>query len=314
MTINLAAKILFRGLTAVVLCQSICPAHVLAYGEDIKSYRDISLSPVVKLGASTSSMRPDAEEIADLFNVRPLADQIRQARDAHVSPLPRSIEQARLICLYRLYIASEETRKAVASIDFELAKSNQSLGALSAKRDAARNMLTTLNFAQGGSLGIIKQSLSFPGGAKVAARQEIAMSSFGTSIALSLVNLLLPSIWSRKIDSSPNSLAKVFYDSSRPDDATNSYLWKFLNSPIPGSPNGETRKAILLKHLDTISRVDPLDEKTHKRLAAMPDPGREYDENIKILNQRITLLHDLETHLEEFDASLFEFHQAITLN
>jgi hypothetical protein len=280
----------------------------------VKSYRDISLSPVVKLGVTSSSMRPDAEEMANLFNVHALADQIRQARDSHVSPLPRSIEQARLICLYRLYIASEETRKAVASIDFELSKSNQALGALTAKRDAARNMLTTLNFAQGGSAGIVKQSLSFKGGAKVAARQEIAMSSFGTSIALSIANLLLPSIWSRKIDSAPNSLATVFYESSRPADASNSYLWKFLNSPIPGSSDGETRKTILLKHLDTISAVDAQDEKTHKRLAAMPDPGREYDENIKILNKRINLLHDLETLFEEFDAALFEFHQAITIN
>ncbi len=292
-----------------------CTAAVFSYGEDVKSYRDISLSPpTVKLGVKSSGMRPDAEEVADLLNVRGLAEKIRSARDLHESPMPRAVEQARLICLYRLFIASEETRKAVAVIDFELAKSNQNLGALSAKRDAARNMITTLNFAQGGSAGIVKNSLSFIGGAKLPVRQEIAMSSFGTSIGLSILNLLLPSVWGRQIDSAPNSLAQVFTDSVRPDDANRSYLWKFLNSPVPGSSDLQTRRQILLKHLETISQVDPQDSKTINKIAALPDPGRELDENIKVLNKRINLLYDLETHIEEFDAALFEFHQAITLN
>jgi hypothetical protein len=218
-----------------------------------------------------------------------------------------------MICLLRLYLVSQEVRKAVALIDNELSTSNTALDSLSAQRYMASNLLNTTNFMQGGSAGTVKQSLSFIGGAPVSARQEIAMASFGTSIALSLTNLLLPRIWSRKVDTPPNSLSQVFDDKSKPDDASKSYLWKFLNSPVPG--NGPLpRRTILLKHWESLAGIDPTDVDIHRRLGALPEEGTVEHENIRILNKRISLLHDLKTHIEEFDGSLFEFHQAITMN
>jgi hypothetical protein len=293
-------------------------AYAFGEGESFKSYRDIKITPEILVTSAAPSadgiMRADAEEIADLLHVRSLATTIRSAKASNVSPLPRSVQQARLLCLYKIMIASEEVRKTVAIIDFEIAITNSNLGALVAKRNGFSNSVNIANFMQGGTLGTIKQSLGFPGGAPMPPRQEIAMVSFGTSIALSLVNLLSSGAWHRPMDSKPNSLAFIFEGARQPSDANQSYLWKFLNLKIPGSNYNMTRRELLVKHFEAISGVNASDDITVKRVTSVPSPDKQLNESIRILGQRIDLLHDLKSHVEEFDGSLYEFHHAIEIN
>jgi hypothetical protein len=316
----------------VLLVLIVCaPLRAFAFGEDFKSYRDIKITPEIFAKAQTSGatdgvLRADADEIADLLHVRPLVAVIRTAKAANTSStsstsgasstlvLSKSVQQARMLCLYKIMIASQETRKTIAIIDYEIANTNVSLSSLNAKRQAFSNTLNTSNFMQGGTAGVVKQSLSFPGGATAAPRQEIAMASFGTSIALALINLLSAGAWHRPIDSKPNTLAFVFDGARQPSDANQSYLWKFLSTKIPGSSSDLTRRALLVKHFQAIAGVNPADEIRVKRITATPPPDKELNESIRILNQRIDLLHDLKTHVEEFDGSLYEFHRAIQMN
>ncbi len=292
-------------------------AHAFGEGDSFKSYRDIKITPEISINAAGPTdgiMRADADEIADLLHVRSLATTIRSAKSSNVAPLPRNIQQARLLCLYKVMIASEEVRKTVGNIDYEIANTNSDLGALVAKRNAFSNSLNTANFMQGGTAGTVKQSLGFPGGSTPAPRQEIAMASFGTSIALSLINLLSQKGWHRPMDSKPNSLAYVYDGARKPSDANESYLWKFLNTRIPGSPSPLTRREILVKHFAAVSSVNPSDDITVKRVTAIPSPDKQLNESIKILSKRIDLLHDLKSHVEEFDGSLYEFHHAIEID
>ena len=303
----------------LILSSISLPVRAYAFGEgdSFKSYRDIKITPEVSINAAAPTegiMRADADEIADLLRVRSLATTIRSAKSANASPLPRNIQQARLLCLYRIMIATEEVRKTVGIIDYEIANTNSNLGALVAKRNAFSNTLNTANFMQGGTAGTVKQSLGFPGGSTIAPRQEIAMASFGTSIALALINLLSQKAWHRPMDSKPNSLAYVYDGARQPMDANESYLWKFLNTRIPGSPSPLTRREILVKHFAAVSRVDPSDDITVKRVTAIPSPEKQLNESIKILSKRIDLLHDLKSHVEEFDGSLYEFHRAIEID
>jgi hypothetical protein len=292
-------------------------AYAFGEGDSFKSYRDIKITPEIIMNASPSAdgiMRADADEIADLLHVRSLATTIRSAKVSNVAPLPRNIQQARLMCMYKVMIASEEVRKTIGIIDYEIANTNSNLGALVAKRNQFSNSLNTANFMQGGTAGTVKQSLSFPGGATIAPRQEIAMASFGTSIALSLINLLSQKAWHRPMDSKPNSLAYVYDGARQPADANESYLWKFLNLKIPGSSSPLTRREILVKHFAAVSRIDPSDDKMVKRVTAIPSPEKQLNESIAVLSKRIDLLHDLKSHVEEFDGSLYEFHRAIEID
>lgn len=305
-------------LTALFFCLLVnvyCSVPVLATGAG--SYRDIKMAPDRDTAAEArGELRTDAQEASRLLRVEAMVEKLRAAKQAGISDstqLPRTIQQARLLCLLKIFIAMEEVRNVIAVINRELSVSYTALDSLTTKRDMAMNMLNTTIFMQAGILGCISQGVNFKYGQPITSK-TIATVNFSNITGLSTLGLLVPSIWSRRIDSPPNFLAHVFNESYRPGDAEKSYLWKFMSSPIPGSSDGLTRREILIRHWHDFAGLDSQQEGQVKRLAAMPAADERLRESIRLLSQRITLLHDLKTHLEEFDGSLFELHNAITMN
>lgn len=286
---------------------------------DTKNFRDIKMTPSRDMQSeSQGELRADARELMDLLNIRTLVSALRKSKESGTdsTQLSRTIQHARMLCLWKIFIASQEVRKVEAMIDFDLARSNEALDSLTAKRDMTRNMINTFNFLQSGTLGTIKNATSFPGPIQTtnAARQEMAMTFFGTSIALATTNLLMPSLWRHSVDPPPNILVHVFDQNSKPNDADQSYLWKFMNSPIPGSDGTLTRRQILIKHWESFAGLDSKDELRLKKLSGSSSESEELSASIKVTAQRIALLQDLKTHFEEFDIALYELHKVITFN
>jgi hypothetical protein len=310
-------NLLFFRLAILFTCLLVsfyCPAPGLATGAG--SYRDIKMAPNRdRVAESRGELRTDAQEASRILRVEPLVEKLKATKEAGITAtqLPRPIQQARLLCLVKIFIAMEEVRKVVGVINRELSVSYTALDSLTTKRDMAMNMLNTTIFMQAGVLGCISQGVNFKYGQPITSK-TVATVNFSNITGLSAVGLLVPSIWSRRIDSPPNFLAHIFNESYRPGDAEKSYLWRFMSSPIPGSTDGLTRREVLIKHWEDFAALDSKQERQVKRLAAMPAGEERLSESIRILSQRITLLHDLKTHLEEFDGSLFELHNAITMN
>lgn len=75
-----------------------------------------------------------------------------------------------------------------------------------------------------------------------------------------------------------------------------------------------TRRQILIKHWEAFEKLNSKDERRLKKLAAAPSYSERLNESIRIVSQRMDLLHGLRTHIEEFDTELYELHQAITLD
>lgn len=291
-----------------------------ACGAEESVFRDIKMTPDRNpVSEASGALRADASEIADLLNISPIVDRLRALKQipaTEATHRTRAVETMRLMCLWKLFIASQEVRKVVAQIDYDLAISNASLDELTAKKYSLINNLNQVNFMQQGILGIVKNSISFPGKAfNPVVAQELAITYFGTGTAISTANFfIVPHLFRKRIDGKPNMLAHIFDANYRPDDAQQSYLWKFFSSPIPGSTNGLTRRQILIKHWEAFAGLRSESEKNVSALAAMNDGEKVYYENIRVLNQRIDLLQDMKSHIEEFDASLFEVHKAITMN
>ena len=166
---------------------------------------------------------------------------------------------------------------------------------------------------QYGILGTINKSINLKYG-QPKPSVEIQTTMFGIGTAIPTAGLFLPLIYKRDIDSPPNTLAYIFHSSFAPADADKSYLWKFINSPIPGSTYNLTRREILIRHWEDFAHVNTHDVNRIRRLAETPDASENLTENIRILGQRISLLQDLKTHIEEFDASLYELHNAIAID
>lgn len=301
---------------------SLCSAFLFASGawaDEQKPFRDIKMAPDRDLASEArGELRIDAREVADLLEIAPMVERLRALQKSPASDTHRSraVQTMRLLCLWKIFIAAEEVRKVVAQIDYDLAVSNQGLDELSARKNSITNNINSVNFMQGGILGIIKNCISLPGrynNPHIA--QEIAIVNFSNGIALSMTNMfIVPRLINRKVDAKANMLAHIFSPTYRPADAQQSYLWKFFNAPIPRSQNGLTRREILIKHWEAFDGLRSSDEKNLTLLSALNPSEKVLHENMRVVNQRIDLLQDMKTHIEEFDASLFELHKAITLD
>ena len=119
--------------STVSLCSStILTAPVLANGAG--SFRDIKLGAERdKVAEAHGELRAEAEEVALLLKIKPFVEKLRAAKASSSSDSVQSsrpIEQARLLCLWKIFIALEEVRKVVAVINIEIAQSNESFNSL----------------------------------------------------------------------------------------------------------------------------------------------------------------------------------------
>jgi hypothetical protein len=123
--------------------------------------------------------------------------------------------------------------------------------------------------------------------------------------------LLSPYVIKSDLLPPPDALSNIANVSYQPGDANRSYLWQFLEAKLPGSDL--KRRQALVRHWQDFAGLSSKEEGRFRMPSSSPEV-----ENLTVAiintNRRITLLHDLQTHIEEFDGSLFELHQAITLN
>jgi hypothetical protein len=285
-----------------------------AFADEAKTFRDIRMTPPRDAQAELrGALRVDAQEAADVLKISPLVEKIRAEKQRGVTDpdsLPRPLQQARLICLWKIWEAQQEVRRAAGVIDYDLSDSYTNLDTLTWKRQQTINVITALNFMQGGVLGTLKQSMGLQHDIPQQPRQEIAMTSFGTGTAMALVTLLIPGLFCRRIEEHPNSLSHVLDPSYAPPDASNSFVWQFLDSELPGT--GLTRRQVLVNHWRDFAGLQITNALQVRKVGAAPDSDEKLTESIRILQLRMNILHDFKTHVEEFDGCLYELHHAIT--
>lgn len=299
----------FRVVIALTLCfLSIEPA-ALAKGRS--EFVDIKLTPdVTPSQVPAGAIRADAKEVAQLLEIEDYVVQIQEAKRTG-APMTRDLTNKKMICLWRIMTAAEEVRKMSGRIDRELSFTNIALDELISRRNGVSNALNTLNFAQGGTTGILKQSFVLNHWFNTS--QLFLLVGAGVGTTLAGINLVHPYLWSRRVENNPNILAHFLDPKYQASDANVSYLWKFFNSSVPGSSNNLTRRQVVIKHWEAYTGLNTADENNWRKLAAHPKNTDELiRENIKVLFQRVDLLHDLQTHIEEIDGSLFELHKVIS--
>lgn len=282
---------------------------------ETKIFRDITMTaPRDPASETRGELRTDAQEVVDVLKIGPMVERLRQEKrrgNLDSARLSKPVEQMRLLCLWRILVASQEVRKAVAAIDYDLADSSSTLDRLNAKQMMTIDMINTFNFMQGGTLGTIKQAMALHGVGN-APRQEVGITAFGTRTVLSVVNLLVPGFFNNRINSEPNALSHFLNTSYSPSDSNQSYLWKFLNTPLPGTQL--TRRQILVRHWADFAHLDIGSAITVRRVSSDKETDENLYENLRVIKQRLNLLHDLKTHIEEFDGCLYEIHQSITFD
>jgi hypothetical protein len=276
------------------------------------TYLDIKLTPDSTAHAlDNGPLRADALEAAELLRVRPLVEKLRTNRAEHSGvQLPPELLKAKYLCLLRILSAREEVRKVVMAIKKDLAFSYESLEALTTRNNTAQSINNSMNFMQAGVIGSVKQGLLIEHVPNVPG--YLLTTTFATGTGLSALNLLFPYATRNKIDRPPNSLHHFLDLTYNPPDADKNFLWRFFNSPVPGSKDTLTRREILIRHFDEFQGLNIRDKARLKRLTNWSDKDETLYERAGLVMQRVNLLYDLRSHVEEFDTSLYELHKSIT--
>ncbi len=211
----------------------------------------------------------------------------------------------------RLLAACLEVRRAADLLDRELASEYDARASMIQDRDQAIALNNRINFTQFGVLageladgyyGTSRQK-SAP---LVANILEIVAGS--TTFAMSCLALLQIRGLSRPVPSKPNFLGQFLGLDVPGDKKFSPLIWTYLNSVAPGSRDGLTRRQEQIAYWKRVKVLTyNLDNPEHLRqLAACPLSRRRRSESIKLISNRISMLHDLQARVELLDGELLE--------
>lgn len=281
---------------------------LLALVQQIAPYSPGRIDPQAdNAGLAALGSDPSRIESARLLNIQ---SEVAQLVSLNKSNAPYDINRQRLevTVLERVLAGALEVRVAVAEIDAELNyASDVVLSSLIARRRKALQLNYEANFIQAGTLGSIAGLLYLKGQPK--AGNEMFIISGGIGTGLSTLALRLMRGGTRKIDTNPNTLADVFDFRQRGEYRFSPLISNYLNSCAPDSQSKSTRREKLLQYWKQhkVTTVNLNKPQTLENLAAMPDA---LPDTIKIVTNRISMLHKLEAQVESFDPELLSLMRA----
>ncbi len=210
--------------------------------------------------------------------------------------------------LEKILTGALEVRAAVDQVDNEINyASDVVLSELLAKQGQKLQLNYEANFIQAGTFGSIAGLLYLKGFSK--GGNEMFVISGGIGTCLSTLALRLMKGGHRAIDTEPNSLADVFGLQQQGEYRFSPFIASFLNSASPDTKNGITRRQELEQYWKEkkVTTVKLGDKKTRDNLAAMPSAQAD---TIKIVTNRIVMLHRLLAELELLDPELLDLLHA----
>ena len=210
--------------------------------------------------------------------------------------------------LSKILSGALEVREAADQVDAEINyASDVVLSELLAKRGKLLQRNYEANFIQAGTFGSVAGLLYLKHFSKVG--NEMFVISGGIGTGLSLLALRLMRGGRRSIDTNANSLADVFNLPIDDEYRFSPLMTTYLNSPAPDTASRASRREVLIQYWQEqkISSVKLTNKKTLEGLAG--EPSAKYD-TIKIVTNRISMLHSLLAHIESLDPELLDLLHA----
>lgn len=259
-----------------------------------------------KLDTSGSQYTPGSIEVARLLKIESFVEELSRLKRSGADPA-RTCE-LELFVLEKSLEGALEVQVASDKVDEDLYYNyHVILSNLLQTRAKWLQYNYDANFLQSGILGIVAGRLylsrkSFQGD------QKFVISGSNGVALTTLAMLQMHGFW-RKVDTGPNSLGEILNLHPADEFRFSPFVSSILNSVPPGSTDGRTRRE-LLNEMWKQSHVTNLNLNSAKNLRAVASmPSHKYD-TIKIVKNRITLLHSLKKDLESFQAQVLELLQS----
>jgi len=256
--------------------------------------------------AAARSLSSDAREAAQLLGILPKVEKLIALKPTNNSGSLNDEQMAlKIDVMDKVLGASLEVRMVAGRVDRELAWSYSGLNMLQAKRQKKLNLLTNLNFMQGGTLGVLSGPMFLHGLPKTGTTLLLIGSSVG--LGLSTIALSQQRSGTKKVDGGTTVLADVFQMElpSSPAHQTE-VINGYMNAVPPNATDGKTRNQKLVegwkrgKYLRTDSEINL------QKLSAYVPAGKDYRENIHLLQNRIRMLYDTQYTVEMLHAELLD--------
>lgn len=264
--------------------------------------------------ARGQNLTPGAREAANLLGILPKVERLIQLNRSRPEGQQMSDEELSLKVdvLDRVMGGSLEVRMVSGRIDREVAWAFSNQGALQAKRQKILNGLFTLNFMQGGILGVLSGPAFLHGEHKTGTELLLLGSSIG--LALSIVSFAEARSGSRKMDTETTVLADV-YGLNTPEPLHKTQIvTKYMRSVPPASTDSKTRSQALMEGWQKRHKLRSVEERNLRKMAGLQGPEDRFRENIGLLSARIRMLFDTQYTIEELDSDLLDILRATDIN
>lgn len=240
-------------------------------------------------------------EVAALLNLNSQLEELKVLRRDNINNVRR--DELELQILESSLEAAMEVQVAADRVDEELNYNYHIvLAQLLQSRGKALQMIYDANFIQSGILGIIAGKSYLSKNSITGDTMFVISGGIGTGLT-TLATLTNHGFW-RKVDTGPTGLAQVMDLHPAEPYRFSPFISCFLNDIPPGITDGMTRAEYLNKKWaeHKVSAVNINKQKNREKLANMP---HKYD-TIKIVSNRIKLLHSLKKELEAFHIEVLE--------
>lgn len=193
-----------------------------------------------------------------------------------------------------------EIRSSCDQIDNQLSQEYTAKEAILAARSRGIQYNNILNFTQSGTIGAIAQGLALNNRANQANTLDLISGS--AVLILSSAALLQQRMGKRPTKPELNMLAQVLVPDATGKEDLPSSVWQYLNSSA--TANGLTRRESLLERWKKsgVITTNLKSQRNLVKLAACDETSRK--ESVKLITDRIVMLHDVQTTIESMDKQL----------
>jgi hypothetical protein len=245
-----------------------------------------------------------AEQTARATGMLPLFDRIRQLSSASSPENRWELFFQRQQALMQVTSASLEVDAATGQIDVEIAETREMQNYLTTHRDSQVGRLNLVSIAIGGTASTASSALGLTTHARAASVTGIVAGS--ATAVLSLIGLRMSEGAKRELEVRSNMLSELF---DRPANDRNVYskvVATFMDSPVPGDPQGLTRQQRLIRGWVQVGRIpEPGSAKGQEKISQITSmPGENIQQTIAALDDRQAMLYDFRARLTHMKRDL----------
>lgn len=275
---------------------------VLQYDHDLLALLRLIDANPPGIELDTTSEPGAGSQVVQFLKLGPYLEELNRLKKSGTNIL--RINEIESFVLQKTLEGALEIQAAADKVDEDLYYNYHIILAdLEASRAKSLQLNYDANFLQSGILGIVAGKLYLSRHGFAGNQMFVISGATGSTLTL-LAALQQHGFW-RRVDTGPNSLAQLFNLHPSDEYKFSAFISQLLNSPPPGSTDGKSRRELLNEawRQNQVSTIDLSSQKNLAAVAAMPT--HKYD-TIKVVKNRITLLHSLMKELESFQTQTLD--------